>query len=217
MDDDAGVSFENDGLLEDVDGIGKQLLQPANNSCISEYEPIVEQNEVATATKARPQLANGDSWDAGPSSDIHNTIDAQTAAESIKQTEEMVNAVLLASEAAAKAAEVSLVNEGANNVISTESNIPKPDDSSVAVTPEDIRVPSVKKIVSFAIPAIGVWLCSPLLSLIDTSAVGLLSGTAQQAALNPAVAVVDYAALLMVRSLFSIYTSFLYAIAKKSY
>jgi hypothetical protein len=34
--------------------------------------------------------------------------------------------------------------------------------------------------------------------MIDTSAVGLLSGTAQQAALNPAVAVTDYGALLMV-------------------
>jgi Na+-driven multidrug efflux pump len=42
-----------------------------------------------------------------------------------------------------------------------------------------------------------VWLCGPLLSLIDTSAVGLFSGTIQQAALNPAVAVTDYAALLI--------------------
>lgn len=57
--------------------------------------------------------------------------------------------------------------------------------------------PSVRKILKFAIPAIGVWLCSPILSLIDTSAVGVLSGTVQQAALNPAVAVTDYAALLI--------------------
>jgi hypothetical protein len=61
-----------------------------------------------------------------------------------------------------------------------------------------IEAPSVKKILKFAIPAIGVWLCGPLLSLIDTSAVGLLSGTAQQAALNPAVAVTEYTALLIV-------------------
>ena len=60
-----------------------------------------------------------------------------------------------------------------------------------------MEAPSVKKILKFAIPAIGVWLCGPLLSLIDTSAVGLLSGTAQQAALNPAVAVTEYAALLI--------------------
>lgn len=57
--------------------------------------------------------------------------------------------------------------------------------------------PGLRKIFDFAIPAIGVWLCSPLLSLIDTSAVGLLSGTDHQAALNPAVAITDYAALLI--------------------
>ena len=61
---------------------------------------------------------------------------------------------------------------------------------------EEIEAPSVSKIIKFAIPAVGVWLCSPLLSLIDTSTVGLLSGTAQQAALNPAVALSDYSALL---------------------
>jgi Na+-driven multidrug efflux pump len=57
--------------------------------------------------------------------------------------------------------------------------------------------PSVAKILQFAIPAIGVWLCNPLLSMIDTAAVGLFSGTIQQAALNPAVAVTDYTALLI--------------------
>jgi len=62
---------------------------------------------------------------------------------------------------------------------------------------EKIEAPRLSKIFKFAIPAVGVWLCSPLLSLIDTSSVGLLSGTAQQAALNPAVAVTDYGALLV--------------------
>jgi Na+-driven multidrug efflux pump len=62
---------------------------------------------------------------------------------------------------------------------------------------ETIEAPKLSKIIKFAIPAIGVWMCSPLLSLIDTSSVGLLSGTAQQAALNPAVAVTDYSALLV--------------------
>jgi len=60
-----------------------------------------------------------------------------------------------------------------------------------------ISTPSVGKILKFAIPAIGVWLCGPILSMIDTAAVGILSGTTQQAALNPAVAVTDYAALLI--------------------
>jgi len=67
------------------------------------------------------------------------------------------------------------------------------DGAEVAV----IDAPSVRQILRFAIPAIGVWLCSPILSMIDTSAVGLLSGTAQQAALNPAVSVTDYGGLLV--------------------
>jgi len=57
--------------------------------------------------------------------------------------------------------------------------------------------PSVRQILRFAVSAIGVWLCSPILSMIDTSAVGLLAGTAQQAALNPAVSVTDYGGLLV--------------------
>lgn len=69
--------------------------------------------------------------------------------------------------------------------------------NSVLDKEEEIEAPPLSKIIKFAIPAIGVWLCSPLLSLIDTSSVGLLSGTIQQAALNPAVAVTDYTALLV--------------------
>mmetsp|Transcript_11754 Transcript_11754/g.18097 ORF Transcript_11754/g.18097 Transcript_11754/m.18097 type:complete len:847 (+) Transcript_11754:169-2709(+) len=61
----------------------------------------------------------------------------------------------------------------------------------------EINTPSVAKILKFTLPAIGVWLCSPVLSMIDTASVGLLSGTAQQAALNPAVSVADYGALVV--------------------
>jgi len=59
------------------------------------------------------------------------------------------------------------------------------------------RVPSINDIMKFAIPAIGVYLCSPLLSMIDTGTVGLFCGTLQQAALNPAVTVTDYSARTM--------------------
>ena len=78
------------------------------------------------------------------------------------------------------------------------------------IVEEDVRViespelktleadhPSVKKIIQFTLPAIGVWLCSPVLSMIDTASVGMLAGTAQQAALNPAVSVTDYGAILV--------------------
>ena len=63
---------------------------------------------------------------------------------------------------------------------------------------KSIEAPSVKNIILFAIPAIGIWLCGPLLSLIDTSAVGILAGTSQQAALNPAITITDDGALLVV-------------------
>ncbi|OEU09270.1 hypothetical protein FRACYDRAFT_228830 [Fragilariopsis cylindrus CCMP1102] len=53
------------------------------------------------------------------------------------------------------------------------------------------------RVVRFAIPAIGVYLCSPMLSMIDTATVGLFCGTLQQAALNPAVMIIDYSARTM--------------------
>ena len=65
-------------------------------------------------------------------------------------------------------------------------------------SPVVIEIPSIQKILSYTLPAIGVWLCGPILSMIDTAAVGVLSGTAQQAALNPAVSVTDYGALVVV-------------------
>jgi hypothetical protein len=79
-----------------------------------------------------------------------------------------------------------------------EPSLPLTTTTTTKIFPPKIDAPSVSKIFKFAIPAIGVWLCGPLLSLIDTSAVGIFSGTIQQAALNPAVAVTDYAALLIV-------------------
>lgn len=85
----------------------------------------------------------------------------------------------------------SMPSEDLKNDSEYEGLVQKMDEEEV------IEAPTLGKIMKFAIPAIGVWLCSPLLSLIDTSAVGLLSGTAQQAALNPAVAVTDYSALLV--------------------
>jgi hypothetical protein len=63
---------------------------------------------------------------------------------------------------------------------------------------KEYHVPSVKNVLAFAVPAVGVWLCVPLLSMITTSCVGLIAGTSQQAALNPAIAVINYSAKAMV-------------------
>lgn len=97
------------------------------------------------------------------------------------------------------------------NVISMDASVFLP--KELPIVEEDVRViespelkaeeeeeedhPSMRKIIQFTLPAIGVWLCSPALSMIDTASVGLLAGTAQQAALNPAVSVTDYGAILV--------------------
>lgn len=132
--------------------------------------------------------------------------------------EEDVKAILVASGQAAAEAEASMPPELKQQLAFTAKNT-NATTSSLVVEPLEIiesvpdiltaasvvgepvtkiQPPKVSKILKFAIPAIGVWLCGPLLSLIDTSAVGLFSGTVQQAALSPAVAVTDYAALLIV-------------------
>ena len=80
------------------------------------------------------------------------------------------------------------------NINNTVSN------ANLQVSMEDhlaTDIPSIQKIISFALPAIGIYLCSPLLSMIDTSSVGLFCGTVQQAALNPAVTITDYSARTM--------------------
>jgi MatE len=117
---------------------------------------------------------------------------------------ENVEAVMQASENAMVYAEAALPVEvrsalkAANSTTFSKDNVDLlPAKKVVGEPATQISTPSLMKILKFAIPAIGVWLCAPMLSLIDTSAVGVLSGTTQQAALNPAVAVTDYAALLI--------------------
>jgi len=95
---------------------------------------------------------------------------------------------------------INSINEEMRTEVQSNQQLQEEDttvDDTNSVENDAIEIPNLRKITKFAIPAIGVWLCSPLLSLIDTSTVGLLSGTAQQAALNPAVAVTDYGALLV--------------------
>jgi Na+-driven multidrug efflux pump len=70
-------------------------------------------------------------------------------------------------------------------------------DKPLAPPKDEFSIPSVRMILRFALPATGIYLCSPLLSLIDTSTVGLLAGTNQQAALNPAVSLTEYSSRLI--------------------
>ncbi|KAG7351315.1 MATE efflux family protein [Nitzschia inconspicua] len=59
------------------------------------------------------------------------------------------------------------------------------------------NVPTTKEVLKFAVPAISVWLCVPLMAMMDTSAVGSMSGTVPLAALNPAIAVISYSSKLI--------------------
>ena len=70
-------------------------------------------------------------------------------------------------------------------------------DHSNTPSNDGLVIPSVRTILRFAITATGIYLCSPLLSLIDTSTAGLLAGTGQQAALNPAVSLTEYSSRLI--------------------
>lgn len=97
----------------------------------------------------------------------------------------------------------SIVQEPALKQLDHSTNIPNPVTEYQSATHSNNQnsilsaTPSVGKILKYTIPAIGIWLCSPVLSMIDTASVGLLSGTAQQAALNPAISVTDYGALIV--------------------
>lgn len=110
-----------------------------------------------------------------------------------------------ATSAQQEASSTTTINKGIEPSVATTTTILEEQDDVTAVlgfsqdAAEEVTTvaPTVRKIFQFAIPAIGVWLCGPLLSMIDTAAVGLFAGTVQQAALNPAVAVTDYAALLI--------------------
>ena len=59
----------------------------------------------------------------------------------------------------------------------------------------EVSVPSMSELIKFCLPTLGIWLSAPLLSLIDTSIVGLHSaGVAQLAALAPSTKLCDYVA-----------------------
>ena len=77
-------------------------------------------------------------------------------------------------------------------------NVAAAADGQTSSTSTHYQIPTLPQIIQFALPATAIYLCDPLLSLIDTASVGLLAkSTAHQAALSPAIAVVNYSALLL--------------------
>jgi len=187
-------------------------------SSISTPQEADKAKEVIEAAMSDPGAASF-IGDGGLVREIPTATD-QVILDDMMPSPDIVSAFLAASEEAVAAAEAKLLtaeeaelvplipkrarNDTVGGVATEVKEIPTILPASQVVgepftaVPTEIATPNVKKILKFAIPAIAVWLCGPLLSLIDTSAVGLFSGTYQQAALNPAVAVTDYAALLIV-------------------
>jgi len=95
-------------------------------------------------------------------------------------------------------------------------------DALISLSPLELRRKSSRRsrqsrvtIIKFAIPAIGVWLCNPILSLVDTSVVGVFSGTFDQAALSPAVAITDYS-MICLSFMFTATTNLIATVSKKS-
>lgn len=56
------------------------------------------------------------------------------------------------------------------------------------------ELPSLRDLAAFCLPTLGIWLSSPLLSLIDTSVVGVSCATHHLAALAPSTKLCDYVA-----------------------
>ena len=167
-------------FLANADENAELLEIMEEENLVSSSTPLPPSSETTTTTLLDPPLLD----DAAEPNKNLSLEDAPM----LLQDDETVQAVLAASEQAVAVAEASAV---------AAAVVDAPTVPTTTKTEKPLQAPGVAKILKFAVPAIGVWLCSPLLSLIDTSAVGILSGTVQQAALNPAVAVTDYAALLI--------------------
>lgn len=70
----------------------------------------------------------------------------------------------------------------------------------VAGTPVEPAVPTVLDLLKFGLPTLGIWLLQPILSLIDTSVIGMSASSASSvlelAALGPGIAWIDSSAYL---------------------
>lgn len=180
------------------------LVQPWEHRQLTySTAPLASYPILSTAEFSQERSASGDEVNEHEQ-DEELLLDELTSPEmalgmSTLSEESTVDAVLALSQVGA----ATRVGEGLLETTDTAVSVAPTEDSSLDLTREEqessiMEAPSVRRILKFAIGAVVVWLCSPILSLIDTSVVGLYSGTAQQAALNPAVAVVEYTALLIV-------------------
>ena len=94
-------------------------------------------------------------------------------------------------------------------VVVLDQNYPLEDDEEsdqddqVHATGVDSPI-TTRELLEFAVPTLGIWILQPVLSLIDSSVVGVSAGTTELAALGPGIAWVDSTAyLLMVIGMFT--------------
>ena len=83
---------------------------------------------------------------------------------------------------------------------SSEANVPETtEDGSVIDAPEETEEAeaSVRDLARFTLPTMAIWLCDPLLSLVDTSVVGTFAGTLELAAIAPGSVYAGYPAYLL--------------------
>lgn len=223
---DSSTTFQNDyvefGLSADVaevdpvmENISEQYLTSLDSSTIPAGQDVAKEIVLNVLNNSSPELIESEVTalvDTPPASITTEFLKAgPTDEHDVVAKAQDVEALLQVSQQAADAAEAS-VSESIPLIPEQDYMVKDVGEVSTIIAAEQVvgkQVTkkefafdyfSVRQILAFAVSATGVFLCSPLLSLIDTSAVGLLSGTAQQAALNPAVAVTDYAALLIVSS-----------------
>jgi len=82
----------------------------------------------------------------------------------------------------------------------TLPDLPEPSEEEAVAQAEEPTVldlsplPSLTELAAFCLPTLGIWLSSPLLSLIDTSVVGISCAESQLAALAPSTKLCDYVA-----------------------
>ena len=107
------------------------------------------------------------------------------------------------------------INEENETLSSSTSSIPRGGGADVSKHPPP-PLPSLSSYIKFALPCLGLWVAQPLLSLVDTSFVGLSGGAAnsakQLAALGPATTFFDGATYLF--AFLNVATTNLYSSAR---
>ena len=87
------------------------------------------------------------------------------------------------------------------NTLALPAGVELPQPVEPLLTDPPASLPSLRELAVFCLPTLGIWLSSPLLSLIDTSVVGLSCATHHLAALAPSTMPEEFPAVTVPPSL----------------